>query len=199
MIGTVAPMAIVATTAAFALLFVQAAFNTLVWIRPSSVGQIFSLYALSTFNFLAFVILLMVLVRNIIKLRRERQAGKSGARFKQRLVFYSVALSLLPVTFLFIGAYGFLNRSLDKWFGLPADKLMTSAFYIQSQYLKGEREGLERTAATVSRVLQHAPPERLVETLKLEATTQQLEVEQLYDRDARLDRKSTRLNSSHRT
>jgi len=73
------------TTLLFALLFVQSAFNTLTWLRPRSVSETFSLYVLSTINLLAFIILLMVLVRNIIKLRRERRepfrvATKAGRR-----------------------------------------------------------------------------------------------------------------------
>jgi hypothetical protein len=48
------------TTLAFVLLFVQSAFNTLEWLRPTSVSETFSLYVLSTINFLAFVVLLMV-------------------------------------------------------------------------------------------------------------------------------------------
>ncbi len=178
----------------FTLLFIQQAFDTLPWVRPDSASGTYILFALSTFNFLAFVVLLMVLVRNIIKLRREQQAGKSGARFKQRLVFYSVALSLLPVTFLFFGAYGFLNRSMDKWFSLPADEMMSNSLYIQSQYLKGEREGLERIAETISRMLLHAAPERRLEILGQEAATQQLVLGQLHNKDGDIIAQHTKLD-----
>lgn len=178
----------------FTLLFVQQAFDTLPWVRPDSASGTYILFALSTFNFLAFVVLLMVLVRNIIKLRREQQAGKSGARFKQRLVFYSVALSLLPVTFLFFGAYGFLNRSMDKWFSLPADEMLSNALYIQSQYLKGEREGLERTAETLGRMLLQAAPESRLEVLRKEVTTLHLALGQLHDKDGRISAQHSKLD-----
>jgi two-component system, NtrC family, nitrogen regulation sensor histidine kinase NtrY len=126
-------------------------------------------------------VLLMVLVRNIIKLRRELASGKSGARFKQRLVFYSVALSLLPVVFLFFGTHGFLNRSIDKWFSLPVDELMKDSHFIQSKYLQEEREGLKRTAETLGRMLQTLPADRLASTLAQEAKTQNLELEQWFN------------------
>lgn len=170
----------------FILLFVQQAFDTLQWVRPDSASESLILFALSTFNFLAFVVLLMVLVRNIIKLRRERTSGKSGARFKQRLVFYSVALSLLPVTFLFFGTYGFLNRSIDKWFGSPVDELMKDAYYIQTRYLDGERADLRRTAETLGRILLSQPIETLGTTLAQEAKTQNLELQQWYSKDERV-------------
>ena len=170
----------------FVLLFVQQAFNTLKWVRPDSASESFILFALSTLNFLAFIVLLMVLVRNIIKLRRELKAGTVGARFKQRLVLYSVALSLLPVTFLFFATFGFLNRSLDKWFGLPADEVMTNSLYIQAKYLEGEREGLVRTAETLGRLLAHQAADHLAPVLTEEATTQNLELAQLFNQGGQI-------------
>src|SRR5262249_12821327 len=89
----------VATILLFTLLLWQAAFDTSEWVRPDSANEAVILYALSTINFLAFVVLLMVLVRNIIKLRRERREMKLGAKFKTRLVTYFISLSLLPVIF----------------------------------------------------------------------------------------------------
>jgi two-component system, NtrC family, nitrogen regulation sensor histidine kinase NtrY len=187
----------VITGVLFSLLFVQQAFDTLQWVRPDSASGTYILFALSTFNFLAFVVLLMVLVRNIIKLRREQQAGKSGARFKQRLVFYSVALSLLPVTFLFFGAYGFLNRSMDKWFSLPADEMMSNSLYIQSHYLKGEREDLQRTAETLGRMLWRAAPEGRQEMLNNEVATQHLELAQLFDKTGQIISQHSKLDPRH--
>src|SRR5262245_24537471 len=105
----------------FTLLFVQAAFDISEWVRPDSASEAVTLYALSTINFLAFVVLLMVLVRNIIKLRRERREMKLGAKFKTRLVTYFISLSLLPVIFLFLATGGLINRSVDKWFREPAN------------------------------------------------------------------------------
>jgi PAS domain S-box-containing protein len=186
----------VITVLLFTLLFVQQAFDTLRWWKPDSASETFILFALSTFNFLAFVVLLMVLVRNIIKLRREQKAGKLGARFKNRLVFYFVALSLLPVLFLFFATRGFINRSIDKWFGLPVDELKTSAIYIQSEYLKGERDELERTALTLGRVLPRLPVELSAQTLVSEAATQQLEWAQLWDKNEKLVVQHTTLDAN---
>jgi hypothetical protein len=80
----------VVTILLFTLLFVQAAFDLLPWLRPSSASEAMVLYALSTINLLAFVVLLMVLVRNIIKLRRERRRMILGAKIQNAdcLVFH---------------------------------------------------------------------------------------------------------------
>src|SRR5262249_9708891 len=100
--------------------------------------------------------------------------------------FYFVALSLLPVLFLFFTTRGLINRSIEKWFGLSVDELKTSAVYIQSEYLKGERDELERTALTLGRVLPRLPVEISAQTLVSEAATQQLEWAQLWDKNEKL-------------
>lgn len=141
------------TTLMFALLFVQSAFNTLTWLRPRSVSETFSLYVLSTINFLAFIILLMVLVRNIMKLRRERRERRLGARFKTRLVIFFISLSLLPVTFLFFATTGLINRSIDKWFSLPGDEILKNAISMERRYLRDELDGNAALARTIARLL----------------------------------------------
>jgi PAS domain S-box-containing protein len=174
------------TALLFLLLFVQQAFDTLQWLRPDSASEAIILFALSTFNFLAFVVLLMVLVRNVIKLRREQRLGKLGARFKQRLVIFFIALSLLPVIFLFFATSGLLNRSIDKWFSLPMDELIKNSIYIQSQYLADERADLERLAETIARTLQWLPAEQLRQALQTEAGTQNLAFSQLCRADGQV-------------
>lgn len=169
-----------------ALLFVQAALNTLPWVRPSSVSETLGLYFLSTINFLAFVVLLMVLVRNIIKLRRERLAQRLGARFKTRLVIYFIALSLLPVLFLFFATTLFITRSVDKWFSLPGDEMLSNSLYIQASYIQGERENLQRLATTLARLIMHTPEAELSATLATEITTQRLITAQLFGSDGQL-------------
>lgn len=176
----------VATLALFALLFVQAALNTLPWVRPSSVSETLGLYVLSTINFLAFIVLLMVLVRNIIKLRRERLAQRLGARFKTRLVVYFIALSLLPVLFLFFATTGLINRSVHKWFSLPGDEMLANSLFIQSSYVQGERENLQRTATTLARLVTHTPETEMATTLATEIEIQRLITARLFNQAGQL-------------
>jgi len=98
----------------------QASLN-LSFIRPASAQQTILLLALSTVIFIAFVIFGLILTRILLKLYVERSQQKLGARFKTKMVAAFLGLSLVPVCFLFIFAYGLLNRSIDKWFGIPFD------------------------------------------------------------------------------
>src|ERR1043165_9785807 len=46
------------------------------------------LYALSTLNFIAFIVFAFIFVRSLLKLRRERQERRLGSKIKTRLVVY---------------------------------------------------------------------------------------------------------------
>ncbi|MEP7271069.1 MAG: ATP-binding protein [Acidobacteriota bacterium] len=140
------------TTLLFSLLVFQVSFNTLPWLSPTTASETLILYSLSTINFLAFLVLLMVLVRSLIRLRRERREQRLGSRFKTRMVIFFVALSLLPVLFLFLATYGLINRSVDKWFSLPASIMVKNARELQAAYVADKQEDLRRTAMTIARL-----------------------------------------------
>jgi PAS domain S-box-containing protein len=91
------------------------------FIRPSSSGETIALLVLSTVIFLAFVIFALILLRILLKLYVERQEQQLGSRFKTKMVVAFLGLSLVPVFFLFIFAYGLLNRTIDRWFSAPLD------------------------------------------------------------------------------
>ena len=176
----------VATLLFFALFFVLQAFNTLPIWTPTSVSETLILYALSMINFTAFIVLLMVLTRNIIKLRRERAQMTLGARFKTRLVIFSIALSLLPASFLFFIMFGMINRSMDKWFSLIPSELVKNARGIQESYVTGEQNELQHTAVTLARLSALEDEAQLDQTLTAELNNQQLLLIELYQRDGRL-------------
>ncbi len=171
----------VLTLLMFGLLFVQSAFDTLKWLRPTSASETLILYALSTINLLAFIVLLMVLVRNIIKLRREQVRAKLGAKFKTRLIKFSIALSLLPVIFLFFATSGLINRSVDKWFSEPAREMVVNARQIQRVYVEGELDGLQQSALTITRLVARTDQENLSQTLLIELGTYRLSLIQVFD------------------
>jgi two-component system, NtrC family, nitrogen regulation sensor histidine kinase NtrY len=138
-------------------LIAQSGFNLKPFITPDTATETLLLYGLSTLNFLAFVTLLFVLLRNIIKLVRERRAGRLGSKFKTRLVAYSIGLSLLPALLLFFFAFGLLNRSLDRWFGEPARQIVEDAHTIEGEYFKKEEAELASIARAISRSLTLGP------------------------------------------
>jgi two-component system, NtrC family, nitrogen regulation sensor histidine kinase NtrY len=176
----------VVTIVLFTLLLWQAAFDTDPWVTPDSAGEVVILYALSTINFLAFVLLLMVLVRNIIKLRQERRQMKLGAKFKTRLVTYFISLSLLPVIFLFFVTHSIINRSVEKWFREPADQMVVKAREIVGVYADVEWRRVARTAISLARLLAYTPDSEIASTLAAECENQGFFIAQFYDPGGRL-------------
>src|SRR5579872_208580 len=69
------------------------------------------LYALSTFILLALLVFGLILTRSILRLWAERRAHQPGSRFKTKMVLGAVAVSFLPVVFLFFVSYALLNRT----------------------------------------------------------------------------------------
>src|SRR5712692_6794503 len=128
--------------ALFFLAWSQASLN-LNFIRPQSAAETIALLAISALIFLAFVIFALILLRILLKLYVERRQAQLGSRFKTKMVVAFLGLSLVPVCFLFAFAYGLLNRTIDKWFGVPFDIVRKDANAIVEQLqLQAEQRAL---------------------------------------------------------
>ncbi len=90
-------------------------------LEPRSWREVIALYAVSSFIIAALLIFGLVLVRSIVRLLVERSKEQLGARFKTKMVMGAVAVSLLPVIFMFFISYALLNRTLGRWFPRPLE------------------------------------------------------------------------------
>ncbi|HEX5483276.1 MAG TPA: PAS domain-containing protein, partial [Terriglobia bacterium] len=156
----------------FLLGWSQASLN-LSFIHPRNATETFLLVAFSALVFIAFVIFALILMRILLKLYVERRQNQLGSRFKTKMVVAFLGLSLVPVCFLFLFAYGLINRSIDKWFGIPFDTVrrdagaITEQLSLQSQQaarnsserlaamMKLEERLAERNAPALRKILQH--------------------------------------------
>lgn len=86
------------------------------WFSDESVSSRLLLYALSSLNFIAFIILAFILLRNLLKLSRERRSLQLGAKIKTRLLMYFIGLSILPIIAMAVFSYLFMNRAVERWF-----------------------------------------------------------------------------------
>ncbi len=127
---TVVILLAIAVLLLFAINFSQAAFN-LKFVQPDSNQQILILVALSAVIFLLLVALTFVLLRTLFKLYEERQAA--GSRFRSKMVLGALMLSFAPVIFLFLFAYGLMNRSIDKWFSRPVEEVREDTAAVEAQ------------------------------------------------------------------
>src|ERR671927_542666 len=111
-------------------------------VRPDTPADAVMLYALSTLNFVAFVVFLFIFVRNLLKLRRERKERQLGSKVKTRLLVYFISISFLPITAMAVFSYLFLNRSLEKWFYRLPEDVVKEARNVQDEAVANQGRSL---------------------------------------------------------
>src|SRR6202165_1453425 len=89
--------------------------------EPKSWRAVMALYAVSSFITAAFLVFGLILARTTLRLWAETSREQLGARFKTKMVVGAMAISLLPIIFMFIVSYSLINRSLLLWFPRPLE------------------------------------------------------------------------------
>src|SRR5690349_7059668 len=89
--------------------------------QPRTWRDVLTLYAVSSFITALLMVFALVLVRSTLRLWAERSREQLGARFKSKMVLGAMAISLLPVLFMFFVSYSLLNRTLARWFPRPLE------------------------------------------------------------------------------
>jgi two-component system, NtrC family, nitrogen regulation sensor histidine kinase NtrY len=85
------------------------------------------LLPLTIFVVAALVVFGAILGRTLVRLWFERSAQKPGSRFKTKMVLGAIAVSYIPLVFLFFVSYALLNRSLVLWFPRPLEMATQSS------------------------------------------------------------------------
>ncbi len=88
-------------------------------LTPTSLEQILLFTGLSTLAFLLFLAVLVLLVRNVLKLYAEQRSRVLGTRLRTRMLWGAVLVSLVPIAFMCAFSYGLMNRAVDRWFSQP--------------------------------------------------------------------------------
>lgn len=142
--------------------FVLILLGLLIMLQSSNFWKTFSvetasdtilLYALSSLNFIAFVIFGFIFLRNIIKLTRERKTLALGARIKTRLLMYFVAVSILPIIAMAVFSYLFMNRAIERWFTQIPENVMIQSREVQDKALQDQATKLKDTARMLAAIL----------------------------------------------
>jgi two-component system, NtrC family, nitrogen regulation sensor histidine kinase NtrY len=90
-------------------------------LRPEEGNTFVIFFALSTIFAAALLVLSVILARSLLRLWAERRSGQIGSRFKVKMVLVTLAISSLPVIFLFFFSYAIVNRALISWFPRPLE------------------------------------------------------------------------------
>ncbi len=122
-------------------------------VHPEQGNSLVILFALSTFVFVAFLVFGLVLLRSLLRLWNERKAGLLGSRFKTKMVFGAMGVSLLPLVFLFMFSYSLVNRTLNLWFPKPLEIANAESQKLLNDYSRELHERLNLRAARLAPTL----------------------------------------------
>src|SRR5207248_338081 len=98
-----------------------------------------------------------IMLRSVLRLRRERHARQPGSRIQTRLLAYFIALSLLPIAAMAAFSYLFLNRSIEKWMGRLPENVVERVRERERDVLADQNRSLEQMATLLATSIKDKP------------------------------------------
>jgi two-component system nitrogen regulation sensor histidine kinase NtrY len=135
------------------LLGVASAFDFGVRAPDIPVASNVAIIALLNLNLIVFLLLLVLLFRNLVKLWDERRHKVLGARFKTKLVFAFLLLAVTPAIVIFVIASNFIGRSIEGWFKPHVERPLDQALAVAQTYYRNLETSALRQAHQVARVV----------------------------------------------
>jgi two-component system nitrogen regulation sensor histidine kinase NtrY len=114
------------------------------------------LYALSATNLMMLLALGFVLARNIVKLLVERRRAIPFVRFRAKLVFVLLGMTLIPAVLVLIVGSRVVLTAVDGWFNSPLEDVLSSANQIASDYYRERQQNVTDEASRLARALSTA-------------------------------------------
>jgi two-component system nitrogen regulation sensor histidine kinase NtrY len=128
--------------------------------------------ALFNLNLIVFLLLLVLLLRNLVKLSFERRHKILGSKFKTKLVVAFLSLALAPSILIFLVASNLINTSIEGWFKIQVERPLDESMRVaQTFYERMQDQALrhgEHIAGVIlrDRLLAEERREKLIELLQ---------------------------------
>ncbi len=112
-------------TGALVFFLIFAALNAFNWkfLNPATIQQTILFTALAAVAFVLFLVVLILLARNLLKLYADQRSHVMGSRLRTRMLVGAILVSLVPLIFMFFFSYGLMNRAVDRWFTQPVTRM----------------------------------------------------------------------------
>lgn len=101
---------------------------------PSPFTNNLLVFALVNLNIIALVALVLVILRNLVKLYFERKGKIIGSKFRTKLVIAFIGLALVPSIVLFLVASGLITSSIETWFSLQVERSLEESMAVAQTY-----------------------------------------------------------------
>src|SRR5436189_816260 len=136
------------------LLGIASAFDFGVRAPDIPVASNVAIIALLNLNLIVFLLLLVLLFRNLVKLWSERRHKVLGSKFKAKLVFSFVILAVTPAIVIFVIASNFIGRSIEGWFKPQVERPLDQALSVAQTYYRNLELSALRQAHHIARVME---------------------------------------------
>src|SRR3990172_9007924 len=126
---------IIAVAAAiFILTYIESHISNIGSNIPTATNVI--VFGLINVNIILLILLVFLILRNFVKLIFERQSKIIGSRLRTRLIVAFVGISIVPTFLLFFVVIGFINKSIDGWFGIRVEESLRESLELGKNYYK---------------------------------------------------------------
>ncbi|MGH7319568.1 MAG: ATP-binding protein [Candidatus Rokuibacteriota bacterium] len=131
--------------------------------------------ALFNLNLIVFLLLLVLLFRNLVKLSFERRHKILGSKFKTKLVVAFLSLALAPSILIFLIASNLINTSIEGWFKLQVERPLDESMRVAQTFYERMQDTAVRHGQHIGQVLTR---DRLLPEEKREALIDFLQEQQ---------------------
>ncbi len=104
-------------------------------------------------DLIGFVVLVLLLSRNLIKAYFERRHRLVGAGFRTKLIAAFIGFSLIPTVLLAIVASGLVNKAVEVWFSEHIEKVMKDSYEVARMQHAGHVALAVNSARAISQEL----------------------------------------------
>ena len=109
--------------------------------------------ALFNLNLVVFLLLLVLLLRNLVKLSFERRHKILGSKFKTKLVVAFLSLALAPAILIFLIASNLINTSIEGWFKIQVERPLDESMRVAQTFYERMQENAVRHGQHVARTV----------------------------------------------
>jgi two-component system nitrogen regulation sensor histidine kinase NtrY len=109
--------------------------------------------ALFNLNLIVFLLLLILLFRNLVKLWFERRHKILGSQFKAKLVVAFLSLALVPAILIFLIASNLINTSIEGWFKIQVERPLDESMRVAQTFYERAQDQAVRHGQYIARTL----------------------------------------------
>ena len=131
--------------------------------------------ALFNLNLIVFLLFLVLLFRNLVKLSFERRHKILGSKFKTKLVVAFLSLALAPSILIFLIASNLINTSIEGWFKIQVERPLEESMRVAQTFYERVQDTAVRHGQYIAEVVMR---DRLLPEERREALIQFLQEQQ---------------------